>query len=99
MSNYNLNDEQKNKISAMLNNKTVISDSDIDELCEEFQMSYHDMSSYLFDITHPDIICVNCRNKPYFPNMYPCASCSNNPHFANHFSPISTEVECNGSLS
>ena len=64
------------KLEEILPN--IRTDSDIRDFCEENRVSMKEVYEYIAYLTVPEC-CKNCKNKVFFPNMYPCHSCSRVP--------------------
>ena len=81
-----LTEEEIKMTLQFINNSTFISDSDVDEFCEEHNLSVRKVERLMFAVAYPDTNCVYCENNGCAFGMYPCNNCSENPNLKNHFS-------------
>lgn len=65
-----------------------ISDSDVDDFCQENHISVRKTERVLFALSYPETDCIKCKNNGFAFDMHPCTCCSRNPNTKDLFEPF-----------
>ena len=67
-------DELKNQLCYLINCADVFTDSDIEEFCDDHDLSYGEVFHWLSVVCSPEQ-CRRCKYVDMYPKMYPCNDC------------------------